>query len=145
MESETQRLILVIDPDPEHVRVIEEALSDQGREFGLIAIATAPQALDFLHQRGAYTDAARPDLILLDLNLPQGTGREILAAIKADPHLHRIPTVILTLSNSEADVFDSYALQGNCYVVKSTDLNQLSDLVKRIKDFWLGIVTLPVD
>ncbi|MBD0269526.1 MAG: response regulator [Cyanobacteria bacterium Co-bin8] len=139
------RLVLVIDHHPEHVRVIDQALNESSGQYELVAIAEVAQALSFLNRQGAYTDAPRPDLILLDLDLPEKNGWEVLTAIKAAPHLRRIPIVVLTLADSEADVFDSYAMQGNCYVVKSADLNQLYHLVKRIEDFWLGIVTLPLE
>ncbi|MBD2260809.1 response regulator [Pseudanabaena sp. FACHB-2040] len=145
METAAERLILVIDHHPEHVRVIDQALSETAGQYRLVAIAEVAQALSFLNRQGAYTDAPRPDLILLDLDLPEKNGWEILTAIKAAPHLRRIPIVVLTLADSEADVFDSYAMQGNCYVIKSADLNQLYHLVKRIEDFWLGIVTLPLE
>jgi two-component system, chemotaxis family, response regulator Rcp1 len=99
--------------------------------------------MEYLHQVGAYVKAPRPDLILLDLHLPGKSGREVLAELKASSVLKRIPIVILTTSDDEDDIFASYEFQGNCYVVKSIDLNRLAAIVQRIKDFWLGIVTLP--
>ncbi len=140
-----ERLILVVEDNPDHLRLIAEAITQNSGCHQIVAIADGSTAMDFLHRRGEYTDASRPDLILLDLNLPVKDGREILAEIKATPQLKRIPIVVLTLSNRQEDVLQSYALQGNCYVLKSTDLNQLSQIVKRIEEFWLGIVTLPVE
>ncbi|HEY9735237.1 MAG TPA: response regulator [Trichocoleus sp.] len=136
------RVILVIDSNADHVRIIEQALGESDEAYKMVAIASGQQALAFLHHDSPYETAPRPDLILLDLNLPE-EGREILAAIKEAPHLRRIPIVVLTLADSDDDIFNSYALQGNCYVIKSTDLDQLHQTVKQIEAFWLGIVTLP--
>lgn len=138
----TERLILVVDENPDHVRTIEQAFNETVGKYRLIAIA-GHSALDFLHHRGDYTTAPRPDLILLDLHLPDKDGREILTDIKTTPSLRRIPIVILTLSDRADDIFSTYTLQGNCYVIKSSNLDQLYHLVKSIEDFWLGIVTLP--
>lgn len=144
--AETKRLVLVIDNHPEHVSTIEHALNgSNGEHYSLISVSTGEQALDFLYRRGAYETAPRPDIILLDLNLAGKTGREVLMDIKSTPHLRRIPIVVLTLVDSEDEIFNSYDLQGNCYVIKSADLDQLHHLVKQIENFWLGIVTLPVE
>ncbi len=144
-ESPAERLILVVQDSPEHTDLIKAALNENSGRRKIVAISDGLQALDFLHRRGNYADARRPDLILLDLNLPEKDGRELLAEIKADQQLRRIPIVVLTISANEEDIFRSYALQGNCYVIKSCDLEQLFQLVKRIEEFWLGIVTLPVE
>ncbi len=144
-ESPAERLILVVQDNPEHTDLIKAALNENSGRRKIVAISDGLQALDFLHRRGNYADARRPDLILMDLNLPEKDGRELLAEIKADQQLRRIPIVVLTISANEEDIFRSYALQGNCYVVKSCDLEQLFQLVKRIEEFWLGIVTLPVE
>jgi CheY-like chemotaxis protein len=101
------------------------------------------EALAFLRREGAHAQAARPGLVLLDLNLPRKDGREVLAEIKADPQLHTIPVVILTTSRAEQDVLRSYELQANCYITKPVDLDQFITVVKSIEDFWLTIVTLP--
>lgn len=143
--SPAKRLILVLEGNPDHTRLIEDALNHNSVERQIVAIADGIQAMDFLHRRGEYVDAPRPDLILLNLNLPGKDGREILAEIKADVQLRRIPIVVLTTCASVEDIFTSYAVQGNCYVIKSSDLAQLFGLVKRIEEFWLGIVTLPVE
>ncbi|MEW6497846.1 MAG: response regulator [Cyanobacteriota bacterium] len=143
--SPTKRLILVLEGNPEHTRLIEDALNHNSVERQIVVLPDGIQAMDFLHRRGEYVDATRPDLILLNLNLPGKDGREILAEIKADVQLRRIPIVVLTTCASVEDVFTSYAVQGNCYVIKSSDLAQLFGLVKRIEEFWLGIVTLPIE
>ena|ERR671933_2189320 len=144
-ESSAERLILVVQDNPDHSRLIEEALNEKTGRYQIIAIADGVEAMDFLHRQGNYADATRPDLILLDLNLPGKDGKELLAEIKADPQLRQIPIVVLTICANEEDIFRSYALQGNCYVIKSSDLEQLFQIVKRIEEFWLEIVTLPVE
>jgi two-component system, chemotaxis family, response regulator Rcp1 len=149
-EATPERLILLIEdcldvpaePLLERAKSIASAI--EFPQHRVISIHDGLQAIDFLHQRGEYTDALRPDLILLELNLPGKDGREILAEIKSSSQLRRIPIIVLTTADSEADIFNTYALQGNCHVVKSTDLDRLLAIVKRIEEFWLGIVTLPV-
>ncbi len=144
-KSPAERLILLLEDNPDHTRLIKDALNENSFQHQIVAIADGIRAMDFLHRRGDYVDAPRPDLILLDLNLPGKDGRELLAEIKADSRLRRIPIVVLTLSAAEEDIFKSYALQGNCYVIKSTDVEQLYQIVKHIEEFWFGIVTLPVE
>jgi chemotaxis family two-component system response regulator Rcp1 len=141
----TQRLVLIVEDNPEHARLIQTAFEQNAGGPQMVAIADGNQALDFLHRRGSYSNAPRPDLILLDLNLPGRNGQEVLSEIKADSQLKRIPIIVLTASASETDIFRTYALQGNCYVIKSSDLEQLFQIVRRIEEFWLGIVTLPVE
>lgn len=143
--SPAKLLILVLEGNPDHTRLIEDALESNAVHRQIVAIADGIQAMDFLHRRGEYGDAPRPNLILLDLNLPGKDGREILAEIKADPQLRRIPIVVLTTCASEEDIFKSYTLQGNCYVIKSSEQAQLFGIVKRIEEFWLGIVTLSLE
>lgn len=111
----------------------------------LEVVTNGVDAIDFLHHQGNYSDAPRPDLILLDLNLPGKDGLEVLAEIKTHSRLRRIPIVVLTLSDRAEDILTAYSLQGNCYVIKSSDIESLVQLVKRIEEFWLGIVTLPVE
>jgi CheY-like chemotaxis protein len=101
------------------------------------------EALAFLSREGRYANTVRPDLVLLDLNLPRKDGRELLNEIKNDPHLMTIPVVVLTVSEAEKDILESYSLQANCYIVKPLDLNQFSKVVKSIEDFWFAIVRLP--
>ena len=147
--SPKNRLILVIDSHPDHVQTIQSALDQSVVCCDIVAIANGDEAMRYLHRQGNYSNAARPDIILLDLNLSQTasikSGLEVLADIKADSYLKRIPIVVLTLSDDDTIIFNSYALQGNCYVLKSTNLEQLAHIVKRIEEFWLGIVTLPVE
>lgn len=140
-ESAPERLILLIDCDRERARLIETAL--QSFPHRVITIADGIAAIDFLNRRGDRVDAPHPDLILLELNLPGNEGQDLLAKIKTDPHLRRIPIVVLTTAASEADIFSTYLLQGNCHVVQSTDLDRLRQIVQRIEEFWFGIVTLP--
>ncbi len=99
--------------------------------------------MEFLQQSGKYADAPRPDLILLDLNMPRKDGREVLADIKQDPHLRSIPVVVLTTSDSELDVANTYDLHANCFVTKPVDLEQFTKIVKEIKQFWFSVVKLP--
>lgn len=144
-ESLPIRLILIIEDNPEHAHQIESSLNQNTGQYQTVVIPDGKQAMNFLRRRGGFEEASRPDLILLDLNLPSKHGQEILAEIKADSQLRRIPIVVLTLSTSEEEVLKTYTLQGNCYVIKSHDLEQLSQTVKRIEEFWLGIVTLPAE
>lgn len=137
--------ILVVEGSQTHARLIESVLHQASDQREILTIANGQQVMNLLHRQGDYTEFPRPDLILLDLNLPEKDGREVLAEIKAHPQLKRIPTIVLTTSTDEDDIFRTYAQQGNCYVIKSQDLEQLSQIVKRIEEFWLGIVTLPVE
>lgn len=144
-ETPVERFILVIEESPEQIRLIQDAFLQGTFPYRVEAIADGVKAMDFLYRRGEYVNAPRPDLILLDLDLPGKSGREILTELKSNPQLRRIPVVILTLSDHEEDIFKSYALQGNSYVIKSSDRDQLTQTVQRIKEFWLGIVTLPLE
>ncbi|OKH31051.1 response regulator [[Phormidium ambiguum] IAM M-71] len=140
-----ERLIMIVEDNPDHADSIANVLKESSTNYQIVTIADGTQAIDYLYHRGEYADALRPDLILLDLNLPGKNGKEILAEIKADRQLHRIPIVVLTFSQSDEDIFGIYALQGNCYVMKSNDLHHLTQIVKRIEEFWLRIVTLPLE
>lgn len=143
-ELNSERSILLIEADLDRAKLIMEVLGSSEIECCIVAIANGIEAIDFLLRQGIYENAARPDLILLELNLPDKDGRELLAEIKANPDLRRIPIVVLTTAASEADILNTYALQGNSHVVKSDDLDRLAAIVRRIEEFWLGIVTLPV-
>ena len=99
--------------------------------------------MEFLHKEGKYADAVNPDLILLDLNLPKKDGREVLAEVKADPKLRRIPVIILTTSKAEEDILKTYNLHANCYITKPIDMDQFIKIVRSMENFWLAIVTLP--
>lgn len=140
-----ERFILIVEDNPEHSRQIINALNENPVPYQIGTIADGAEALQFLRRQGAYQSAPRPALILLDLNLPGKDGREILADIKGDASLRRIPIVVLSSSGDAADIFKTYALHGNCYVIKSWSSEQLFQIVKRIEQFWLGIVTLPVE
>ncbi|WP_309729256.1 response regulator [Chamaesiphon sp. OTE_75_metabat_556] len=140
-ESAPERSILLIDHDRDRAQLIETAL--QSFQHRVMTIADGIEAIDFLNRRGDYVDAPRPDLILLELNLPGNDGQDLLAKIKTEPQLRRIPIVVLTTAASEADIFSTYLLQGNCHVIQSTDLDRLRQIVQRIEEFWFGIVTLP--
>jgi two-component system, chemotaxis family, response regulator Rcp1 len=135
--------ILLVEDNPGDVRLTREALKDAKMSNLLHVVEDGAMALDFLHRRGHYQDAPRPDLILLDLNLPRKNGREVLQEIKADPRLKIIPVVILTSSQAEEDILGAYSLHANCYITKPVDFAQLTKIVRTIEDFWLSIVTLP--
>jgi CheY-like chemotaxis protein len=133
----------MIEDNPGDVRLTQEALKENKMYNCLHVVSDGVEAMAFLRQQGKYADAPRPDLILLDLNLPKKDGREVLAEIKADENLKRIPVVILTSSQAEEDVLKTYNLHANCYVTKPVDLDQFIRVVKSIEEFWLTIVKLP--
>ena len=135
--------ILLVEDNPGDVRLTIEALKEGRVRNQLSVVSDGVEALAFLRNQGPYTDAPRPDLMLLDLNLPRKDGREVLAEIKDDPNLRRIPVVVLTTSEAEADVLKSYALHANCYITKPVDLEQFINVIGTIEDFWLTIVKLP--
>ncbi len=135
--------ILLVEDSEGDVRLIREALKEGKLLNNLIVAKNGVEAMDFLFKRGKYPDAIRPDLVILDLNLPKKDGREVLAEIKAHDDLKRIPVVILTTSNSEIDILASYNMHANCYIVKPLDMNQFIRVVESIEDFWLSIVKLP--
>jgi CheY-like chemotaxis protein len=135
--------ILLVEDNPGDVRLTIEALKEAKVLNKLTVVKDGIEALSLLRRQGPYARAARPDLILLDLNLPKKDGREVLAEIKADDNLKHIPVVILTTSQDEQDVLKSYNLYANCYITKPVDLDQFITVVKSIEDFWLGIVVLP--
>ena len=135
--------ILLVEDNPGDVRLTREALKDAKMSNILHVVEDGALALDFLHRRGEYANARRPDLILLDLNLPRKNGREVLQEIKQDPFLKIIPVVILTTSQAEEDILGAYSEHANCYITKPVDFSQLTKIVRTIEDFWLSIVTLP--
>lgn len=135
--------ILLVEDNPGDVRLTMEALKE-GRILNEVRVVEdGVEALDFLHRAGKYADAPRPDLILLDLNLPKKDGREVLAEIKEDEALKKIPVVVLTTSAAERDILRAYHLHANCYITKPVDLEQFIRVVQLIEDFWLTIVKLP--
>ena len=135
--------ILLIEDNPGDVRLTLEALHEGKVKNNLVVAPDGEAALAILRREGAQAEAPRPDLILLDLNLPKKDGREVLAEIKADEKLHCIPVVVLTTSKSEEDVLRSYQLNANCYITKPVDLEQFIRVVRAIEDFWLTMVVLP--
>ncbi len=146
MSSETRGRpvdILLVEDNPGDVRLTQEALKE-GKVLNNLHIARdGVEAMAFLRRQDKYADAVRPDLILLDLNLPKKDGREVLAEIKTDEGLKRIPVVILTTSEADEDILKTYDYHANCYITKPMDLNQLINVVKSIEDFWLSLVKLP--
>jgi two-component system, chemotaxis family, response regulator Rcp1 len=135
--------ILLVEDNPGDVRLTMEALKE-GRLLNHVSVAEdGVEALAFLRQKGKYADEARPDLILLDLNLPKKDGREVLAEIKEDPELRHIPVVVLTTSTAEQDVLRTYDLHANCYISKPVDFEQFIEVVKSVGDFWFSVVILP--
>jgi two-component system, chemotaxis family, response regulator Rcp1 len=135
--------VLLVEDNPGDVRLTREALKEGKLLNQLTVVGDGVEALSFLRRQGKYTDAVQPDLILLDLNLPKKDGREVLAEIKTDPVLKRIPVVVLTTSSAEEDVLKTYNLHANCYVTKPVDLEQFMHVVQSIEDFWLTVVRLP--
>jgi chemotaxis family two-component system response regulator Rcp1 len=135
--------VLLVEDNPGDVRLTREALRDGKVHNNLSVAPDGVEALAFLRRQGKYADAPRPDVILLDLNLPKKDGREVLEEIKADPSLARIPVVILTSSEAERDIAQAYELHANCYVTKPVDLDQFIHVVRSIEDFWFTIVKLP--
>jgi len=137
--------ILLVEDNPGDVRLTQEAFKDGKMLNKLHVVEDGMEALAFLKQEGKYTDVPRPELILLDLNLPGKDGRDVLAEIKVDRDLKRIPVVILTTSRSEEDILRSYDLNANCYITKPLELDKFIEIVKSIEDFWLTIVKLPTE
>ena len=135
--------ILLVEDSPADVRLTKEALKEEKIHNNLSVVNDGVEAMAFLRRQGEYSNVARPDLILLDLNLPKKDGREVLKEIKSDKELKAIPVVVLTISKAEEDVIKSYDLHANCYITKPIDLNQFAKVVKSIQEFWLTIVKLP--
>jgi len=135
--------ILLVEDNPGDVRLIQEIFRD-GKIYNKLDVARdGVEALNYLHQQGSYKNSPRPDLILLDLNLPRKNGNEVLTEIKSDEDLRRIPVIILTASCAEEDIARAYNQYVNCYLTKPIDLNQFITVVQQIKSFWLDIVQLP--
>jgi CheY-like chemotaxis protein len=135
--------ILLIEDNPGDARLTREALREARVANRLSHVPDGVEAMAFLRQEGPYADAPRPDLILLDLNLPRKDGREVLAELKADPRLRLIPVVVLTTSEAEEDILRTYELHGNCYITKPVDLEKFLHIVGMVENFWLAIVKLP--
>lgn len=135
--------ILLVEDNPGDARLAVELLKDAKVYNRLTVVPDGVEALAFLRRQGKYADAPKPDLILLDLNLPKKDGRQVLMEIRADEALRRIPVVVLTTSDAEEDVLKMYDLTANCYVTKPVDLDQFVKVVRSIENFWLSIVKLP--
>ncbi len=135
--------ILLVEDNLGDVRLTKETLKESKLLNRMSVVTDGVEALSFLHREGPYAEAPRPDLILLDLNLPKKDGREVLAEIKADEHLRRIPVVVLTTSGAEQDILKAYDLHANCYITKPVNLDQFSAVVRAIEAFWFTIVKLP--
>ena len=135
--------VLLVEDSPGDVRLTQEAFRDANQAIRLHVATDGVEAMNFLKRVGIHAQSPRPDLILLDLNLPKMDGREVLAHIKEDASLKTIPTVILTTSDAEADIVKSYQLQANCYLSKPVQLDEFENLVKSVTEFWLTKVKLP--
>ena len=135
--------ILLVEDSPADVALTKEALLDSKLRNNLHVVTDGEAAMEFLRNEGCYPGVPRPDLILLDLNLPKKNGREVLSEIKADPVLRLIPVVIMTVSQDERDIVESYRLHANCYIRKPVKFGEFIDIVKSIENFWFTIVTLP--
>lgn len=135
--------ILLVEDNPGDVRLTQEAFKTGKVHNTLHVVWDGEEAMTFLNREGDYKDAPRPDIILLDLNLPKKDGREVLKDIKCDEKLKTIPVVVLTTSSAEEDILKSYNLHANCYITKPVDLDKFLTIVQYIEDFWLTIVKLP--
>jgi CheY-like chemotaxis protein len=136
--------ILLVEDDPGDELITREAFEHNKLKNNLHVAHDGEEGLDFLYKRGAYADAPRPDLILLDLNLPKYDGRQLLEKVKSDPDLSRIPIVVLTTSSAEEDILRSYELHANAYVTKPVDLDQFINAVRQIDEFFIQVVRLPL-
>jgi len=143
--SVNQRVIdlLLVEDNPGDIELAREALKESKILCTLNVVRDGAAALAYLHKEGDYVHAARPDLILLDINLPKENGQEVLKEIKEDEELRNIPVVILTMSDAEQDVLKAYRLHANCYIKKPADFSQFVDILRSIENFWFTIVTLP--
>jgi chemotaxis family two-component system response regulator Rcp1 len=135
--------ILLVEDNPADARLTLEALREGQVNSHLHHVPDGVEALAFLRREGSHAEAPRPDLILLDLNMPRKGGREVLAELKANPDLRDIPVVVLTSSTADRDIRDAYGLNANCYITKPVDLDKFLDIVCVVADFWLTVVTLP--
>jgi CheY-like chemotaxis protein len=137
--------ILLVEDNLGDARLTQEALREARVSNRMSHVRDGVEAMAFLRREGAFIRAPRPDLILLDLNLPRKDGREVLAEIKGDDRLRRIPVVVLTVSQADEDILRAYNLNANCYIAKPVDLDQFIKVVRSIEDFWLTIVKLPAE
>lgn len=135
--------VLLVEDDPGDVLMTREALADHKVNNRLNVVSDGEEAIAYLRRQGRFSDAVRPDLVLLDLNLPRRDGREVLAEIKNDEDLHQIPVVVLTTSSADEDILRSYQLHANAYVTKPVDFDRFISIVRRIDDFFVSVVKLP--
>jgi CheY-like chemotaxis protein len=135
--------VLLVEDDPGDIMLIREAFSDQKVGNILSTVSDGVEAMKFVRGEGEYADRERPDLVLLDLNLPRKSGAEVLSEIKSDPELSTIPVIVLTTSEAEEDVMRSYKMHANAYITKPVDFDRFRDIVHQIDDFFIGIVKLP--
>ncbi len=135
--------ILLVEDSPSDAALTQEALENGKIGNNLNRVVDGVEAMEFLRREGRFADAPRPDLIMLDLNLPRKDGREVLKELKNDPSLKIIPVIVLTTSRSDKDILQSYHLNANCYITKPVDFQQFIEVVKTIRQFWLSVVTLP--
>lgn len=135
--------ILLVEDSRADARLIMEVFKEEMISVDVDVVRDGEQAMAFLHQEGEFKNAPRPDLIILDLNMPKKDGREVLAEVKSSPHLKMIPVVILTTSQSDEDVVRSYSLQASCYIAKPIDLDQFTKIIKSFDEFWFSAVTYP--
>jgi CheY-like chemotaxis protein len=135
--------ILLVDDNPGDARLALEILKESKIRNNLHCVQNGVEAMGFLRRQGTYENAPRVDIVLLDLNMPRMDGRSVLAEIKSDANLKRIPVIILTISKAEEDIIRTYDLHANCYITKPLDLNQFLNVVRSVEDFWLTIVKLP--
>jgi CheY-like chemotaxis protein len=143
MPSSSAPRLLLVEDNPGDVRLTQEALKQGDLSHELDVATDGEQALDYLFQRDEYEGQPRPDLVLLDLNLPKCDGREVLRCLKEDETLRQIPVVILTTSEAEQDIEQTYELNANCYITKPVDLDDFMQVVRTVEDFWLGLAELP--
>jgi CheY-like chemotaxis protein len=135
--------IMLVEDNPADARLTEEAMRECGVPTSLHHVWDGEQAMGFLRREGDFSDAPRPDIVLLDLNMPKMDGRAVLSQLKADPNLMTIPVVVLTTSEAEEDILNSYELHANCYVQKPVDLDKFMSIIGLIENFWLSVVRLP--
>lgn len=135
--------VLLVEDDPGDVRLTQEALKRSKLLVMITVVSDGEQALQFLRRVGPYAGGVRPDLVLLDLNLPKVDGREVLAAVKSDPDLRMIPVVVLTTSAADGDILKAYGLGGNCYITKPVGFEEFRRIVRAVEEFWFEVVKLP--
>ena len=141
--SNTTRRILLVEDNPADIRMTQEVIKESGMQVVMDVVRDGEQAMDFVRRQGAFADAIRPDMILLDLNLPRKDGREVLAEIKTDPQLRTIPVIMLTTSKADHDIAECYRRRVNSYIAKPVGLDDFVKVVQAIESYWLGVVRLP--